>query len=146
MGIMATIFLAAQETLPNCFTIVGALVTAGRVLLYLQFPRSLAREGVLSCKGVALSSSMAMCGLVPSISHLVRIFLMICFCLSMNSWSLGWYGLLVVSLNPYCATKFLYSCAINCFLLSKAIFSTFPYSDRIKNDRIKGRDQILTGH
>ena len=52
-------------------------MTAGRVVLYIQFPRSSAGEGVLSSRGVALISCMAMCGIVPSISHLVRIFLMV---------------------------------------------------------------------
>ena len=108
MGIMPSIFLSVQETLPNCFTIVGVLVTAGMVVLYLQFPRNLAGESVLSSKGVALNSSMAMCGVLQSISHSMRIFLMVCFCLYMNPWPLRWCGLLVVSLNPYCAAKFLY--------------------------------------
>ena len=109
----------------------GALVIAGRVVLYLLFPRSSAREGVLSSKCVALSSSIAICGLVPSNSHLMRIFLMVCTCLSINPWPLGWYGLLVVNLNPYCAAKFLYSCAMNCFPLSQMISSTLPYSEMI---------------
>ena len=104
---------------------------AGRIVLYLLFPRSLVREGVLSSKGVALCSSMAMYGLVPSNMHLMRIFLMVCICLSMNSWPLGWYGLLVVNLNPNCATKFLYSCAMICFPLSQMISSTLPYSEMI---------------
>ena len=84
---------------------------AGRVVLYILFPRSSAREGVLSSKGVALSSSTAMYELVPSSSHVMRTFLMACICLVMNPWPLGWYGLLVVNLNPYSDAKFLYMCA-----------------------------------
>ena len=49
-------------------------MTAGRVVLYVLFPRSPAGEGELSSKGIAFSSSMAMYGLLPSISHLMRIF------------------------------------------------------------------------
>ena len=104
---------------------------AGRIVLYLLFPRSLAGEGMLSSKGVALNCSMAMCGLVPSNPHLMRIFLMVCTRVSINPWPVGWYGLLVVNLNPYYAAKFLYSCAINCFPLSQMISFTLPFSEMI---------------
>ena len=106
-------------------------MTAGKVVLYLQFPRSSAGECVLSSKGVALSSSMAMYELVPSNSHLMMISLMVCICLSMNPWPLGWYWLLVVNLNPHHDAKSFHSCAMNCFPLSQMISSTLPYSKMI---------------
>ena len=132
MGIMPSIFLPFRRLCQTASLMQEALVIAGKVVLYILFPRSLAREDVLSSKGVALSSSMAMCGLVvPSNSHLMRIFLMVHICLSRNPWPLGWDGLLVVNLNQYCAAKFLYSCAMNCFPLSQMISSTLLYSEMI---------------
>ena len=64
-------------------------MTAGRVVLYFLFPKIFAEEGVLSSRGVALSSNMVMYRPVASISHLVRIFLMVCICLLLNPMAFG---------------------------------------------------------
>ena len=128
---MPSIFLPFQKTLLDCFTVVGSSCDSWEGILYLLFPRCSDGEGVLSSKGVALRSSMAMCGLVPSNLHLMRIFLMVCICFSMNPWPFGWYKLLVANLNQYCIAKFWYSCAMNCFPLSQMIYSTLPYSEMI---------------